>query len=169
MKTPTLLAVARHRGTEISNPFSSSGESGANSRWPPPITAEDQSLCLVRGKIHRDPVDAVAQMSRWRAVIKDMSKMASAIRAMNLGSDHGEASINGCLDGTLDRIVKAGPAGPRFRTSHLTRIMADYRRRMKTCRVSFPEARRSFTASPSRERALRHTARASESGAIRHR
>jgi len=45
-------------------------------------------------------------MSRWRAVIKDMSKMASAIRAMNLGSDHGEASINGCLDGTLDRIVK---------------------------------------------------------------
>jgi hypothetical protein len=30
MKAPTLLAVARHRGTEISNPFPSSGESGAN-------------------------------------------------------------------------------------------------------------------------------------------
>src|SRR6516165_10174513 len=27
MKAPTLLAVARHRGTEISNPFPSSGES----------------------------------------------------------------------------------------------------------------------------------------------
>ena len=53
-------------------------------------------------------------MSRWRAVVKDMSKMASAIRAMNLGSDHAEASINGRLDGTLDRIVKAGPAGPAF-------------------------------------------------------
>ena len=50
----------------------------------------------------------------WRAVIKDMSKMASAIRAMNPGSDHAEASINRCLDGTLDRIIKAGPAGPAF-------------------------------------------------------
>ena len=28
MKVPTLLAVARHRGTKISNPFPSSGESG---------------------------------------------------------------------------------------------------------------------------------------------
>ena len=27
MKTPTLMAVARHRGTEFSNPFPSSGES----------------------------------------------------------------------------------------------------------------------------------------------
>ena len=27
MKAPTLLAVARHRGTEISNPFSFCGES----------------------------------------------------------------------------------------------------------------------------------------------
>jgi len=33
MKAPTLLAVARHRGTEISNPFPSSGES-ANCRSP---------------------------------------------------------------------------------------------------------------------------------------
>jgi hypothetical protein len=30
MKTPTLLAVARHRGTDSSNPFPSSAESGAN-------------------------------------------------------------------------------------------------------------------------------------------
>jgi hypothetical protein len=31
MKAPTLLAVARHRGTEISNPLPSSEESAANS------------------------------------------------------------------------------------------------------------------------------------------
>jgi hypothetical protein len=30
MKAPTLMAVVRHRGTEFSNPFPSSGESGAN-------------------------------------------------------------------------------------------------------------------------------------------
>jgi hypothetical protein len=35
MKAPTLLAVARHRGTDSSNPFSSSGESCANLRRVP--------------------------------------------------------------------------------------------------------------------------------------
>ena len=78
------------------------------------IRAEDQSLCSVRDEIHRDSVDAVAEMGRWRAVIKDMSKMATTIRAVNLGSDHAEGSINGCLDGTLDRIIEAGPTGAAF-------------------------------------------------------
>jgi hypothetical protein len=31
MKAPTLMVVARHSGTEFSNPFPSSGESGTNS------------------------------------------------------------------------------------------------------------------------------------------
>jgi hypothetical protein len=75
---------------------------------------EDRDLYSVRDKIHRDSVDAVAQMGRWRTVVKDVAKMASAIRAMNLGSHHPEASINGCLVGTLDRIVEAGPSGPAF-------------------------------------------------------
>jgi hypothetical protein len=43
--------------------------------------------------------------------------MAAAIRAMNLGSDHAEASINRGLDGTLDRIGEAGPAGSAFELS----------------------------------------------------
>jgi len=53
-------------------------------------------------------------MGRCRAVVKDVAKMASAIRAMNLGSDHAEGSINGCLDGALNRIIEAGPAGSAF-------------------------------------------------------
>jgi hypothetical protein len=68
----------------------------------------------VRREIHRDSVDAVAEMGRCRAVVKDVPKMASTIGAMNLGSDHAEGSINGGLNGILNRIVKAGPAGSAF-------------------------------------------------------
>jgi hypothetical protein len=50
--------------------------------------------CSVRDEIHRDPVNAVAQMARWRAIVKDVPKMAAAVRAMNLGSDHAEGSIS---------------------------------------------------------------------------
>jgi len=53
-------------------------------------------------------------MGRWRAVVKDVAKMTAAVRAVNLGSDHAEGSINGCLDGTLDRIIEAGPTGAAF-------------------------------------------------------
>jgi hypothetical protein len=53
-------------------------------------------------------------MGRCRAIVKDVPEMASTIRAMDLGSDHAEGSINGCLDGTLDRIIEAGPAGAAF-------------------------------------------------------
>jgi hypothetical protein len=68
----------------------------------------------VRREIHRNSIDTVAEMGRCRAVIKDVPQMASTIRAVNLGSDHAEGSINGCLDGTLDRIIEAGPAGAAF-------------------------------------------------------
>ena len=53
-------------------------------------------------------------MGRGRAVIKDVSKVAAAVRAVNLGSDHAEGSVDGCLDSTLDRIIEAGPASPAF-------------------------------------------------------
>jgi hypothetical protein len=68
----------------------------------------------VRREIHRNSVDAVAKMGRRRAVVKDVPEMASTIRAMDLGSDHAKGSINGCLDGTLNRIIEAGPAGAAF-------------------------------------------------------
>ena len=41
-------------------------------------------------------------------------EVAAAVRAMNLGSDHAEGSVDGCLDSTLDRIIEAGPASPAF-------------------------------------------------------
>ena len=47
-------------------------------------------------------------MGRWRTVVKDVSKMTSAVRTMNLGSDHAD----GCLDGTLDGSVKLGQPVP---------------------------------------------------------
>ncbi len=53
-------------------------------------------------------------MSWCGAIVKYVSKMTSAVRAMDLGSNHAEASINGSLDGTLDRIGEAGPPGPAF-------------------------------------------------------
>ena len=49
-------------------------------------------------------------MGRWRTVVKDVSKMTSAVRTMNLGSDHAD----GCLDGTLDGSVKLGQPVPLF-------------------------------------------------------
>jgi len=41
----------------------------------------------LRLEIHRDSVDAVAQMGRGRPVVEDVAKMAAAVCAMNLGSD----------------------------------------------------------------------------------
>jgi hypothetical protein len=48
----------------------------------------------VRDEIHRDPVNAVAQMARWWTIVKDVPKMAAAVHAMNLGSDHAEGPIH---------------------------------------------------------------------------
>ena len=54
-------------------------------------------------------------MAGWQAIVKDVPKMAAAVRAMNLGSDHAKGSINGCLHSTLDRIIEAGPACAAFK------------------------------------------------------
>ena len=64
--------------------------------------------------IRNGTAPAVDYVGRRRAVIKDVSKVAAAVRAMNLGSDHAEGSVGGCLDSTLDRIIEAGPASPAF-------------------------------------------------------
>ena len=71
----------------------------------------------VRDEIQRYPINAVAQMARWRAIVKDVPKMAAAVRAMNLGSDHAKGSISGGLNSPLDRIIEAGPAGSAFELS----------------------------------------------------
>lgn len=53
-------------------------------------------------------------MRRRRAILEDVAEMAGAGRAMNLGADHAVAAIDGCFNGTSDRIVEAGPTGPAF-------------------------------------------------------
>jgi hypothetical protein len=58
-------------------------------------------------------------MGRRRAVIKEVSNVAAAIRAVNLGPDHAEGSVDGCLDSTFDRIIEAGPAGCAFELPRL--------------------------------------------------
>ena len=51
MKVPTLLAVARHRGTEISNPSPSSGESASRGNSPSPVEKPGVSReCVGRGR-----------------------------------------------------------------------------------------------------------------------
>ena len=87
-------------------------------RARPRMGSERRSTSLSIGReIHRNSVDAVAEIGRCRAVVKDVPEMTSTIRAMNFGSDHAKGSINGCLDGTLDRIIEAGPAGAAFEFS----------------------------------------------------
>ena len=61
MKVPTLLAVARHRGTEISNPFPSSGESANFQSLP--VTAKYSAGSRTRWVRHSTravPVRALA-------------------------------------------------------------------------------------------------------------
>src|SRR5712671_5030939 len=67
-----------------------------------------------RHEIHGDAVDAVAQMGRRRSVVKDVSEVAPAACAMGFGSNHPVSSVDRCLDGTFNRIIEAGPAGPAF-------------------------------------------------------
>src|ERR1700722_5831392 len=50
-------------------------------------------------------------MRRRRAVIKDVSEMATAIGAMDFGSDHAVALIDSRFGRPGDRIVEARPAG----------------------------------------------------------
>ena len=65
----------------------------------------------VRRKIHRYSVDAITEMGRRGAIIKNVPEMAPTICAMNFGPDHTIASINRCLDRPLDWIVEARPSG----------------------------------------------------------
>src|SRR6516162_5195903 len=78
MKVPTLLAVARHRGTEISNPFPSSKES-ANHRFPRARQVDRRSdeaskpkpylRAVLQVRIHLPPARRVALLrSRVAAV-----------------------------------------------------------------------------------------------------
>jgi len=49
----------------------------------------------------------------WRrAVVEHVAKVAATSGAVDFGSDHAEASIDGRLDRARDRFVEARPSGP---------------------------------------------------------
>ncbi|CAH2401244.1 hypothetical protein MES5069_280021 [Mesorhizobium escarrei] len=64
-----------------------------------------------RLEFQRDPVDAIAQAGRRRAVLEDVAEMAAAAGAVAFGADHAVAAVDGRLDRTGHRIVEAWPAG----------------------------------------------------------
>jgi hypothetical protein len=76
---------------------------------PGPLTAIG-AAASVRHEIHRYSVDAITEMSRRRAVVKNVPEMAPTICAMDFSPDHTVASINRCLDRILDWIVEARPS-----------------------------------------------------------
>src|SRR5216683_6357488 len=62
-------------------------------------------------ELDRRRVDAVAKAGRVRAVVEDVTKVAAAVGAGDLGPDHEKASVLVFLDGgTLRRRVEARPA-----------------------------------------------------------
>src|SRR5271169_3763601 len=56
-------------------------------------------------------VHAVAQAGRFGPIVEDVTEMAAAAAAMNLGAQHAEGAVLGCADGVLQRLVKTRPAG----------------------------------------------------------
>ena len=61
--------------------------------------------------MHCYSVDAITEMGRRGAVVKNVPEMTPTICAMDFRSDHTIGSISRCLDRTLDWIVEARPPG----------------------------------------------------------
>src|SRR5882762_634277 len=59
----------------------------------------------------RKAVHAVAQTSRLRSVVEDVTEMAAAAAAMNFGPQHPQGPVFGLADGVVERLIKARPAG----------------------------------------------------------
>src|SRR5262249_56928312 len=65
---------------------------------------------LVREELEGHAVHAVAQPGGARAVVEDVAQVAAAAAAVDLRADHEEAAIGRRADGSLDRLIAAGPA-----------------------------------------------------------
>src|SRR5712675_792999 len=72
---------------------------------------------LCRHELHRDTVDTITEIRRRWTVIKDMSKMTPAGRAMHLGPHHAITPISRRFHRPLDRIVETGPPRPTLEFS----------------------------------------------------
>src|SRR6202795_5070542 len=62
----------------------------------------------------RKAVHAVAQASRLRPVVEDVTEMTAAAPAVNLGTQHPEGAVLCFADGVLERLIKTRPAGAAF-------------------------------------------------------
>jgi len=62
-----------------------------------------------RLKVHRDAVDAIAQMRGRGAVVEDVAKVAPTTATVHLGANHPVAAVLGGFDRTLHRIVETRP------------------------------------------------------------
>jgi hypothetical protein len=79
-----------------------------------------------RFEFERNTIDAVAQMRRWRAIIKYVAKMAAAAAAMHLVANHAVTAIGIAFDCPGQWIVEARPARPalEFHFRDEQRLMA---------------------------------------------
>jgi len=77
-----------------------------------------------RSKVHRNAVNAIAQMCGRGAVVEDVAKVTPAAAAVHLGANHPVAPVLGGFDRTLHRIVEARPASPtlEFPVGHEQRL-----------------------------------------------
>src|SRR5262245_52934956 len=64
-----------------------------------------------RAELQRRAVHAVPETRRLRAVGKDMTEMAAAVRAVHLGPHHQPASIEARPDRAAERTPETRPAG----------------------------------------------------------
>lgn len=72
--------------------------------------SNERDLC--GAKIKADAVDAVAQTRGLWSIIEDVTLMASAAGAMNLGASHAQTAVFPFHDiGSDGRLRKTGPAG----------------------------------------------------------
>src|SRR5213078_4847800 len=85
-----------------------------------------QPSFVFRFELERDAVHAVPLTCGRRTVVKHVTEMAAALRAVHLGARHAVAAIGHRVDGVLERLVEAGPAGAalEFRLGRKQRLAA---------------------------------------------
>src|SRR5258708_7514536 len=76
-----------------------------------PMLVISLSECSGGLEVHRDAIDAIAQIGGRRTVGEYMAQVTAATAAMHFGAEHAVAAIIRVLDGAGFGIVEARPAG----------------------------------------------------------
>src|SRR5690242_20347726 len=93
-----------------SNDRGTIADQGNNCRAKPGFWGSAWLRCR-RVEHQREAVHAVAQSGRLRTVVEDVTQMAAAAAAMDLGARHAEGPVICGADGVLERLEEARPAG----------------------------------------------------------